>query len=72
MGGVSIWHWLVVLIAFGCLIWFLNSTTKLLAAAGLSKAWALVVFIPFFGGSIVQHMLAVRLAAKGQGSKPVR
>lgn len=62
MGGVSIWHWLIVLIWLGFLIWFLNSTAKLLRAAGLSALWAIVVLIPLVGAAIVQGMLAKRLS----------
>lgn len=62
MGGVSIWHWLIVTIWLGFLIWFLVSTAKLLRAAGLSAAWAIVVLIPLVGAAIVQGMISKRLA----------
>lgn len=62
MGGVSVWHWAIFLVWLGCLIWFLNSTAKMLRAAGLSAAWAALALVPIVGAAIVQNMIAKRLA----------
>jgi hypothetical protein len=46
MGGLSIWHWLVVLV-IALLIWaFLAIFGRILRRAGYSRWWLLTMFVP--------------------------
>jgi uncharacterized membrane protein YhaH (DUF805 family) len=62
MGGVSIWHWLVVIVGFASFAWYLASTAKLLRAAGRSQALVLLVLVPIIGPPLVQSWIAQSLA----------
>jgi hypothetical protein len=42
VGSLSIWHWLVVLVAFSTVI----PTAKVLSRAGLSPWWAVLSVVP--------------------------
>jgi hypothetical protein len=46
MGGLSIWHWLVVLV-IALLIWaFVAIFGRILSRAGYSRWWLLTMFVP--------------------------
>jgi uncharacterized membrane protein YhaH (DUF805 family) len=62
MGGVSIWHWIVVIAVFACIAWYISATVRLLRAAGRSPLLAAVVLIPWIGPAFVQSLLAKSLA----------
>ena len=46
MGGLSIWHWLAVLV-IALLIWaFVAIFGRILSRAGYSRWWLLTMFVP--------------------------
>lgn len=45
MGSLSIWHWVVVLFAVATVI----PVAKVLSRVGLSRWWAILMFVPIVG-----------------------
>ena len=46
MGGLSIWHWVIVLVYIALVVTFFVSTVRILNRLGYSGWWSLLAIIP--------------------------
>jgi uncharacterized membrane protein YhaH (DUF805 family) len=47
MGGLSIWHWLIVFIHLGFVCLYFSGAVRILHRVGYSGWWSLLTIIPF-------------------------